>query len=105
MRSLRPVPRGAVASLLIALLLASGGCAKRVMQYATTAQDSTTSSSGYLGRPSQGGGGGGGDGIHGTRRLVAAQLETNNASRKIVRNGSLDLVVGDVDQVGNKIRG
>ena len=105
MRSLRPVPRGAVASLLIALLLASGGCAKRVMQYATTAQDSTTSSSGYLGRPSQGGGGGGGDGIHGTRRLVAAQLETNNASRKIVRNGSLDLVVGDVDQAGNKIRG
>jgi hypothetical protein len=37
-------------------------------------------------------------------RLVSAQTETTPVSRKIVRNGSLELVVTDVEQASRKIR-
>lgn len=45
-----------------------------------------------------------GEGSEGLLRLVAAQVETNTASRKIVRNGSLELSVADITQAGATIR-
>src|SRR5258708_19360574 len=103
MRFRTVISRAVLAAVAIATFMPSLGCEKRVaMMYRT--EDSSASSARFR-AASPGGGGGSGDRqdnramIH----LVAEQTEATPVSRKIVRNGSLELLVADVGQTASKI--
>lgn len=98
----RVAPRTALAAAMAVLLLPSLAC-----QYKHPASPSVgriAESSRYFGGARPGGGLGDTQDTKAMLRLVAAQTETTTANRKIVRNGSLYLVVAEVGQASGKIR-
>jgi uncharacterized protein DUF4349 len=94
------ISRSVLAAGVTASLLLSLACEKRAALM-VRGRDSSASSAYF--RVASPGGGGGGDRQH----LVAEQTEAAPAApagRKIVRNGSLELLVADVGQTASKIR-
>ena len=96
--------RAMLAVVITASFMPSLGCEKRVFMMHRT-EDSSASTT-YSRVASSGGGGSGlGDRQESQAilRLVAEQTEATPASRKIVRNGSLELLVADVGQTASRI--
>lgn len=102
MRFRSVISRSVLAAGVTTSLLLSPACEKRAAMMQRT-QDSAASS-GYFRDASPGGGGGGDRHEHpATLRLVAEQTEKTPAIRKIVRNGSLVLLVANVEETASKI--
>ncbi len=102
MRFRAVISRAVLAAVVTASFMPILGCEKRVAMLRRT--DDSSASSAYF-RTERPGGGGGRDRQESQPilRLVAEQTEVTPAIRKIVRNGSLELLVTDVGQTANKI--
>ena len=100
MRFRAPISRALFAAVVTASVLSSLACEKKVALMRHRPEDSSVSSA-YFGDASPGGGGGGGH--LETVSLVAEQSPAPPANRKIVRNGTLELLVADVGQTASKI--
>ncbi len=100
MRFRAVISRAVLSAVLIASFMPNFGCANRVAM--TPRTDGSSTSSAYFRAESKGAGARVGD-SRSILHLVAEQTEEAPADRKIVRNGSLELLVADVGQTASKI--
>lgn len=96
MRSSLPIVRIALMFAALVCLLASSACKQFDMQKLAARPSDITSGQAEGNSP------GGYD--RAVARLVSAQTDSVGTPRKIIRNGSLEITVSDVDQASTKIR-